>query len=111
MKTCNTCAHYDVCRSWTQPQYRCGNYLQAPPCKIGDLLFVPVHDEDEAEWYVDIIPVTDVGQRFVFCPQCLNNADDTSDTSDTFAVELIGVDVFLSMEEARGYIKRKEAES
>lgn len=24
MKTCNTCAHYDVCRSWTLPQYRCG---------------------------------------------------------------------------------------
>ena len=47
MKTCNTCARYDVCRSWTQPQYRCGNYLQAPPCKIGDLLFVPIRDEDE----------------------------------------------------------------
>jgi hypothetical protein len=108
MKTCNTCAHYDVCRSWTQPQYRCGNYLPAPPCKIGDLLFVPAYDEDEAEWYVDIIPVNDVGQRFIFCPRSLSNADDTA---ETFAVDRIGVYVFLTMEEARGYIKRKESES
>lgn len=49
-KRCDTCIHYEICKSWTQPQYRCGNYLQAPPCKIGDLLFVPVHDEDEGEW-------------------------------------------------------------
>ena len=108
MKTCSTCIHYEICKSWTQPQYRCGNYLQAPPCKIGDLLFVPVHDEDEGEWYIDIIPVNDVGQRFIYCPASFSNPDDTS---DTFAVERIGVDVFLSMEEARGYIKRKEAES
>lgn len=107
-KRCDTCIHYEICKSWTQPQYRCGNYLQAPPCKIGDLLFVPVYDVDEAEWYVDTIPVNDVGQRFIFCPQSLSNADDTT---DTFAVDRIGVDVFLTIEEARGYIKRKESES
>lgn len=107
-KRCDKCIHYEICKPWTQPQYRCGNYLQAPPCKIGDLLFVPVYDVDEAEWCVDTIPVNDVGQRFVFCPQSFSNADDTA---DTFAVDRIGVDVFLSMEEARGYIKRKESES
>lgn len=107
-KRCDKCIHYEICKSWTQPQYRCGNYLQAPPCKIGDLLFVPVRDDGEAEWYVDIIPVNDVGQRFIFCPQSLHNADDTA---ETFAVDRIGVDVFLTMEEARGYIKRKEAEA
>lgn len=107
-KRCDTCIHYPICKTWTQADYRCGLYEAVPPCKIGDLLFVPVHDEDEAEWYIDIIPVNDVGQQFIFCPQILNNADDTS---DTFAVDRIGVDVFITVEEAREYIKRKEAES
>ena len=65
-KRCDTCIHYEICKSWTQPQYRCGNYLQAPPCKVGDLLFVPVLDEYEGEWHMDVIPVTDVGQRDIF---------------------------------------------
>ena len=107
-KRCDTCIHYPICKTWTQADYRCGLYEAVPPCKIGDLLFVPVHDEDEAEWYIDIIPVNDVGQRFIFCPQILNNADDTS---NTFAIDRIGVDVFITVEEVREYIKRKEAES
>lgn len=57
---------------------------------------------------MDVIPVTDVGQRYIFCLLSLSNQDDTS---ATFSVDRIGVDVFLSMEEARGYIKRKESES
>ena len=107
-KRCDTCIHYPICKTWTQADYRCGLYEAVPPCKIGDLLFVPAYDEDEAEWCVDIIPVNDVGQRFIFCPQSLSNADDTT---DTFAVDRIGVDVFITVEEAREYIKRKEAES
>jgi hypothetical protein len=80
----------------------------APPCKIGDLLFVPVNDEEEAEWCVAILPVNDIGQRFVFCPQILSKTDDTT---ETFAVDRIGVDVFLTLQEASAYIKRKEYET
>ena len=107
-KRCDTCIHYEICKSWTQPQYCCGNYLQAPPCKVGDLLFVPVLDEYEGEWHMDVIPVTDVGQRYIFCLLSLSNQDDTS---ATFSVDRLGVDVFLTAEAAREYIKKKEAET
>lgn len=102
-KICKNCAHWCICKTWATENGVCAMHEFAPPCKIGDLLFVPVHYEDEAEWCVDIIPVNDIGQRFVFCPRILG---DTDDTTETYAVDRIGVDVFLTMEEAREYVKR-----
>ena len=53
-KICKNCAHWCICKTWATENGVCPMHEFAPPCKIGDLLFVPVHDEDEAEWCVDI---------------------------------------------------------
>ena len=102
-KRCERCTHYEVCQDWTLPSYCCGRFTPVPPCKVGDKLYIPIYDEiDDEGWCVDVLPINDVGQRFVYCPYSPSNEDDVS---DTFAIDRIGQDVFLSMEEAMAFIE------
>ena len=102
-KRCDTCIHYPICKTWTQADYRCGLYEAVPPCKVGDKLYIPIYDEiDDEGWCVDVLPINDVGQRFIYCPYSPSNENDVS---DTFAIDRIGQDVFLSMDEAEAFIE------
>ena len=99
---CEKCIHYGVCSGWTLPDYICGRFQAAPPCEVGDVLFVPKEDPDRpGQLAVDLCPVTDVGQRFIYCSVTL---DDPSDTSDKYEIDRIGMDVFTDYDAACRFI-------
>ena len=108
-KICKNCAHWCICKTWATENGVCAMHEFAPPCKIGDRIYIPMPEYDEdGKWFVLDASVTDVGRRNIYCSGILGDDDDFS---HNLSISNVGVDIFLTWDEAREYIKRKEYES
>ena len=63
------------------------------PCRIGDKVYSVLKLEDMDHPIIDVLTVTEVGQRYIFCSAYNPPRDDIT---EEIPVERIGVDIFLS---------------
>lgn len=79
------------------------------PCKVGDILYVPVIDENVNESFIDECTVNDISTKRIFI-SCKNPPGD--DCDDNYLIDELGKTIFLTKDEAEQVLKElKENES